>query len=142
MKTSPGTDTRWVQGTVGTLTTVARPQVSRGSCEPSVRAPYTHRTTGRYRHSPPALLLAAVSVGGVDTDPGSCCCCCCWKIAVNYLSLETFNADLSIKVFTKHRACEKKYSSMWQRQLYPDPVIQSLLSKDQHPTALPKRVRV
>ena len=141
MKTSPGTDTRWVQGTVGTLTTVARPQVSRGSCEPSVRAPCTHRVPPDVTDThPPPRYWAAVSVGGVDTDPGSCFCC--WKIAVNYLSLETFNADLSIKVFTKHRACEKKYSSMWQRQLYPDPVIQSLLSKDQHPTALPKRVRV
>ena len=137
MKTSPGTDTGWVQGTVGTLTTVARPQVSRGSCEPSVRAPCStvyHRTLQTLTPRPATGLLGccAVSVGGVDTDPGSCC----WKIAVNYLSLETFNADLSIKVFTKHRACEKKYSSMWQRQLYPDPVIQSLLSKDQHPTAL------
>ena len=65
--------------------------------------PYTvptvyHRTLPTLTLPPRYWAAGAVSVGGVDTDPGSCSCC--WKIAVNYLSLATFNADLSIKVFS------------------------------------------
>ena len=57
-----------------------------------------HRTLPTLTLPPRYWAAGAVSVGGVDTDPGSCSCC--WKIAVNYLSLATFNADLSIKVFS------------------------------------------